>query len=162
MLEETLDKIISDISYEYLLSFSPDSGKLKYEIIRELELHQLRAEEASWPMLVNNNRNTDDDKGCPFFAINVDNFEFLYDTAKRILLSPSRLLRCIYDTAKKHSIPANKIIQNLFPKNRYRTIWFSEKDGNVSVHKAGKNLGTYPKAKLASLQRLLIDGKILK
>lgn len=129
------------------------SGKL------ELEIYENRAKEAETPIskkvLLEREM-----KGlvCPFFDINIEDYRFLFNLGKRLLLPSSKVVECFRKISNEKGIPVKNLINELFKNTKLHIQIDSDK---VNLLEEGIIKDTYSLDDLNNIRVYILFGKEL-
>jgi hypothetical protein len=125
----------------------------------EVEFYFLRAKQSiSTPQKVIRDRCAKGIK-CPFFDIQIDDFNFLWNLADRALLSREKIMYCVTELSKAYDMDAGLFIRRFFAENSFelqpqtkngqKGVWFLDAEKHW-------NNKWYPIEKLPELQRTVL------
>jgi len=116
---EELNEIVNNIIEESISYFSDEKKikrRYKAEVRKIFSLGKLSRNRFTDQELRNRNR-----LGikCPFFMVDMDDYDFLHALSMRLMLDPDEVVECVYKTAEKYNISLRQTIDTFKPKNLY-------------------------------------------
>jgi hypothetical protein len=150
-IENTLIKKINTTVYDWVQFYKEQLDK-KYK--KEFDFYFDRIDFASIPVSKNEiKKRTKSGLRCPFYIIDIDEFNLLYELSDRILYDFRKMINCFVDISNQNNLPIWRIVTKILKRNK---LYLERKDNNIILKDNDKVLKNYPEDELKKLQNYIL------
>jgi hypothetical protein len=93
---------------------------------------------------------------CPFFQVDLSDFQYLVKLSERTLINPVNMLNCVSMAAKTFDIDVSLLIKTVFDQNEF---YLKEVGDEILLEEKGKVIEKVPKNKIKKLQLKILKLK---